>query len=123
MADRGAVGAVSLLVKKPPVDGYVPPYVPVSTARILRITSGNDTRGYTPRSIRGQVTEAGSTVIGSRLSLIPHDLGSSESPRNAWSGTDGRYAFKGLRPGRYIVTAHKLSGEFRSKSVHVDTEL
>ena len=124
MAARGALGRVTVLIGKAPVDGFVAPFLPDgSPARIGGAVITSDTRTYSPREIRGWVTEVGAAVVCTKLTLIPHDNGSDEQPRSTWSGTSGIYVFRNLRPGRYVVTAFHLGGEFRAKSIHVDTEL
>ncbi len=75
------------------------------------------------RRISGVVTEMGTTMPGVLLRMVPHNTGSKMEPRATWSGSAGRYQFRGVRPGRYVITAIHLDGEYRAKSIHVDTEI
>lgn len=125
MASRGAVGRTVPTIGKGPIEGFVPYHLPAGAQGSIvdMELAAADARTFAPRIIRGQVTEAGATLLSIKLVMIPHDTDHEAPPRATWSGSDGRYAFRNTRPGRYAITAHHLAGDFRAKTAYVDTEI
>lgn len=75
------------------------------------------------RSITGVVTVNGAAGNNCRVSLVPAAASGSGLPRLYWAGALGRYRFNNVPAGRYVITAVDMDTGWRSKSIHVDTEL
>lgn len=127
--DRGLIGSLEVQMRYR-LPGFIGAALPaISDAAGLRIRIAGDVidagevRSVLYREITGLVTEVGGSAVSGRVSLLPFDAGSAGVLRNTFCTSSGRYFFRNVPVGRYVVTATGTGGTLRSKSIHVDTEL
>lgn len=126
--DRGSVGSTRVMATylRGGVFNVPLPGIERGANLINRIGVQLDTNPNQPalaREITGLITEVGGAIVAGRVSLTPFDAPPSGVTRNTFCTSSGRYRFRNVASGRYVVTATGIAGALRSKSIHVDTEL